>query len=68
MYLFPDDEDDDDYEDDEDFDEDNLNDVSYDVTDDTYHSMYDAGKHDQLNSIPCWNYYSTNIVLNCFLS
>ena len=55
MHSFPDDEDDDDNEGEEDFDEDNLSDVTYPVTDDTYHSMYDAGKHDQLNSIPCWN-------------
>ena len=53
MYLFPDDEDDDDNEGNEDFEDDSLPDDSIFST---YGSMYDAGKYDDLNSIPCWNF------------
>ena len=61
MHLFPDDEDDDDNEDDDDFDGDNSTDDSYPVTDDAYHSMYDSGKYDHLNSIPCLNLINQQI-------
>ena len=58
MYLFPDVEDDDDNEGDEDFEEDNLSDDSMFST---YDSMYDAGKYDDLNSVPCWNLMNQQI-------